>query len=120
MNLTQLIGTPFDELDCFALVRKCYEMRKNIIIAPISVPPTQSAKVFSEFMAQISKNWHKTQRQSDVCVALKYDKAHPKIVTHFGYMVDFFHILHTTQNTGAIIERFENLHRLIEGYYDYK
>ena len=76
--------------------------------------------VFSEFLAEISSNWHRVNRQKGVCVALRYDMAHPKIVTHFGYMIDENHLIHTTSQTGAIMENIKIYEKLVEGYYDYK
>lgn len=117
--MRSLIGTPFNGLDCFALVRKAYEYDKGIIIPPAKAKAERSSMVFAEFMHEISTNWQKVDRQKGVCVAIKYDTDHPNIVTHFGYMIDFNHILHTTKDTGAIIEPFRNLEKLVEGFYEY-
>jgi hypothetical protein len=120
MNVCDLIGTPFEDMDCFALVRKCYEIECGIIIPPAKAPHDRAKMVFNEFLEEISKHWHKVERRKGVCVALRYDVNHPKIVTHFGYMIDESRILHTTKNTGAIIERFHVLENLVEGFYDYE
>ncbi|MDL0088165.1 hypothetical protein [Campylobacter gastrosuis] len=119
MILRDLVGTPFFELDCFALVRKAYEIDRGIIIPPAKAQAERSGAVFSEFLAEISTNWQRVERQKGVCVAIKYDTNHPKIVTHFGYMIDENHVLHTTKDTGAIVEPFRNLERLVEGFYEY-
>ena len=34
MTIRDLIGAPFEEMDCFALVRKCYEIERGVIIPP--------------------------------------------------------------------------------------
>lgn len=120
MTIRDLIGAPFEEMDCFALVRKCYEIERGIIIPPARAPHDRAKLVFSEFLDEISKNWRKVEKRKGTCVALRYDINHPKIVTHFGYLIDEEHILHTTSQTGAIVERIANYEKLIEGYYDRK
>lgn len=118
--MRELIGVPFEKLDCFALVREAYKVQKGIYIPQAKTHYSQSNKVFSEFIDEISKNWIEVPRQKGVCVALKYDLDHPKIVTHFGYMYDYDNILHTTLETGSIIESYKNLEKLVYGFYDYK
>ena len=118
--IRDLIGTPFSQMDCFALVRKCYEIERGVIIPPAKAPHDRAKMVFAEFLAEISKRWRRVEKKSGVCVALRYDAAHPKIVTHFGYMIDENHIIHTTAQTGAIIEPLKNYENLVEGYYDYE
>ncbi|WP_295148293.1 hypothetical protein [uncultured Campylobacter sp.] len=120
MTIRDLIGTPFPQMDCFALVRKCYEIEHGVIIPPARAPHDRAKMVFNEFLEEISKHWHRVEKRKGVCVALRYDMNHPKIVTHFGYMIDENHILHTTTDTGAIIEPLSNYEKLAEGYYDYK
>lgn len=117
--IRDLIGTPFNDLDCFALVRKCYELDKGIIIPPAKSPHDRARMVFKEFIREISNNWHRVEKQKGVCVALRYDINHPTIVTHFGYMIDSNRFIHTTAQTGAIIEHIDNYKNLVEGYYDY-
>ncbi|MBE2985553.1 hypothetical protein CCAL12920_00695 [Campylobacter sp. RM12920] len=119
MKLRDLIGVSFNELDCFALVRKAYEIERGVIIPPAKSKAERSGMVFNEFLKEISSNWRRVEKQKGVCVAIRYDINHPKIVTHFGYMVDENHILHTTKDTGAVIERFKNLEKLVEGFYEY-
>ena len=38
MTIRDLIGTPFPQMDCFALVRKCYEIEHGVIIPPARAP----------------------------------------------------------------------------------
>ena len=109
MTIRDLIGTPFPQMDCFALVRKCYEIEHGVIIPPARAPHDRAKMVFGEFLEEISKHWHRVEKRKGVCVALRYDINHPKI-----------HILHTTTDTGAIIEPLSNYEKLAEGYYDYK
>lgn len=118
--MRELIGIPFEKLDCFSLVREAYKVQKGIYIPEAKSHFLQSNRVFNEFIVEISKNWIEVPRQKSVCVALKYDIQHPKIVTHFGYMYDFEHILHTTLETGSIIEPYKNLEKMVYGFYDYK
>jgi len=120
MTIRDLIGAPFEEMDCFALVRKCYEIERGVIIPPARPPPDTAQIALRATLDEISKNWRKVEKRKGVCVALRYDINHPKIVTHFGYMIDENHILHTTSQTGAIVERLANYEKLIEGYYDRK
>nr|DAP00351.1 MAG TPA: NlpC/P60 family [Caudoviricetes sp.] len=117
--IRDLIGTPFSQMDCFALVRKCYEIERGIIIPPARAPHDRVKMIFAEFLDEISKHWRRTEKKSGVCAALRYDTTHPKIVTHFGYMIDENHIIHTTTQTGAIVEPLKNYEKLVEGYYDY-
>lgn len=120
MKAAELIGTPFSELDCFALVRECYRLEHGIIIPPARAPHDRAGMVFGEFLAEIATNWQECALRAGVGVAMRYDLAHPRLVTHFGYMVRDDLVLHTTSKTGAIIQRLSELSGLVAGYYDYK
>lgn len=41
-----------------------------------------------EFLSEIASNWVRCELKAGVCVAMRYDLAHPRLVTHFGYMID--------------------------------
>lgn len=119
-TIKELIGTPFNQLDCFGLVRKCYELEQGIIIPPAKAPHDRAGMVFNEFLFEVAHNWHRCELKAGVCVAMRYNLAHPRLVTHFGYMIDKEYILHTTAQTGAILQRLSELKSLVYGFYEYK
>lgn len=120
MNTFDLVGTPFNELNCFELVIKCYEIEQGIKIAPVRVPEDRMGMIFKHFLQEVNSNWQPCDQKAGVCVAMKFDASRPRLVTHFGYMISNDKVLHTTRETNAIIQDIELLRGLVYGFYDYK
>lgn len=120
MSITSIIGTPFEELDCYGLVREVYKTEKGIILPNPNIRHDENFKIFFKFSQEISKNWKKVDKEAGTVVAIRYCMEHPKIVTHFGYYLGDNKILHTLKGTGAIAEDISKYEKLIEGFYKYE
>lgn len=120
MSITSIIGTPFEELDCYGLVREVYKTEKGIVLPNPNIRHDENFKIFFKFSQEISKNWKKVDKEAGTVVAIRYCMEHPKIVTHFGYYLGDNKILHTLKGTGAIVEDINKYEKLIEGFYKYE
>lgn len=114
------IGKPFDELDCYALVRAIYKSEYNIEVPNHNIRHDESLKIYHRFAYEISKNWKQCQAKKGAVVAIRYNFNHPNIVTHFGYCIDDKRFIHTLKETGAIVENLSKYKNLIEGFYIWK
>lgn len=120
MSITNIIGTPFEELDCYGLVREVYKTEKGIILPNPNIRHDENFKIFFKFSQEVSKNWKKVDKEAGTVVAIRYCMKHPNIVTHFGYYLGDNKILHTLKETGAIVEDINKYEKLIEGFYKYE
>lgn len=120
MSIAKYVGTPFEELDCYGLVREVYKNELNIELPNPNIRHDENFKIFFKFSQEISKNWKRTDRTLGAVVAIRYCMEHPKIVTHFGYYLGDNKILHTLKETGAIVEDISKYEKLIEGFYKYE
>ena len=114
------IGIPFKTLDCYALVREIYKNEHGIILPDPKIRFDETQKIYHKFAYEISKNWERCACQSGTVVALRYNPYHPKLVTHFGYVVDKHKFIHTLEETGAILDNLKNYTTRIEGFYKWK
>lgn len=120
MRLADYIGTPFEQMDCYALVRDIYKTQHNIDLVDPKIRFNENYKIFMKFALEVSKNWVKTEPKRGAVIALKYDINHPNIVTHFGYCIDDKRFIHTLKETGAIVEEIAKYKNMIEGFYSYE
>lgn len=114
--MNNFIGIPFEEKDCFQLAREVYKKIHNYDMLQTEVKHYESEKIAKAFMSESSK-WYKVTPQKGVIVAIRYCPMHPKLVTHFGVMIDDNRMIHTTAKTGSIIENISNYKHIIEGFY---
>lgn len=120
MKLAEYIGMPFEQMDCYALVRDIYKTQHNIELANPNIRFDENYKIFMNFALEVSKNWITCKAQRGAVVAIKYDINHPNIVTHFGYCLDDKRFIHTLKETGAIVEEIAKYKNMIEGFYSYE
>ncbi len=114
------IGTPFKELDCYNLVKKIYKDVHNLSILETNTLHNESAKINQEYRNE-ALNWIKVDKPFLGCiVAIKLDSNLPNIVTHFGYAIDEFKMIHTTEKTNCVVENISKYSKLIDGYFIHK
>lgn len=114
------IGLPFNELDCYNLVKKIYKDKHNLDILNTHTKHNQSEKINQEYKDE-SLNWIKVDKPFKGCiVAIRLDSKFPKVVTHFGYALNEFKMIHTTEKTNCIIEDISKYSKLIDGYFIHK
>lgn len=118
--IADYIGTPFDRLDCYALVRAIYKTEHGIELPNPNIRHDENYKIFHKFADEISKNWVKCDKEKGAVIALRHNINHPKIVTHFGYYLGGNKFIHTLKETGAIVDNLSKYQNIIEGYYKYE
>lgn len=114
------IGIPFKTLDCYALVREIYKNEHGILLPDPNIRFDENQKIYHKFAYEISKNWERCECESGAVIAIRYNPNHPKIVTHFGYVVDKYTFIHTLEETGAILDHLSHYTTRIEGFYRWK
>ena len=117
--IKEFIGTPFETLDCYALVREIYKKEHGIELFNPNIKHDENVKIYHRFAYEISKHWKRCHPKSGAVVAIRYNMEHPRFVTHFGYCINEYKFIHTTKQTGAIVENLSNIQNLIEGFYEY-
>lgn len=117
--INDYIGTPFNDLDCYALVRAIYKTEHGIELLNPNIKHDENVKIYHKFAYEVAKHWVKCHPKKGAVVAIRYNMEHPRFVTHFGYCINEFSFIHTTKETGAIVEKLSNIKNLIEGFYEY-
>lgn len=114
------IGTPFKELDCYNLVKRIYKDIYNLDILETQTKANDSVNINKEYKDE-AMNWVKVEKPCKGCiVAIKFDPLLPKVVTHFGFAIDEFKMIHTTSKTDCVLENISKYSKLIDGYYLHK
>lgn len=114
------IGIPFKDYDCFSLMRKIYKEIHHLEIFETQTKYNESNKIDKEYHDE-SLNWIKLDKPKRGCiVAIRFDTKLPKLVTHFGYCINEFKMIHTTEKTNSIMENISKYEKLIDGYYIHK
>ena len=122
--IADYIGISFNELDCYALVRKFYKNELNIDLIDVgcyykdynndSKFLLKSHLVFQEY----AKQWQKVDDvQFGDVIAMRLDSRLPRIVTHFAIVINKSEMIHTTINGDSRIEPINRYKNLIEGFY---
>ena len=102
------------------LYYKYYSYNENDnILTHIQGKYDENVKIYHRFSYEVSKHWKRCHAKKGAVVAIRYNMEHPKFVTHFGYCINEYKFIHTTKQTGAIVENLSNIQNLIEGFYEY-
>ena len=114
------IGLSFNDYDCYNLVKLIYKEVYNKDILNTNVKHYESEKINNQYQDE-SLNWLKVDeaKEGDI-VAIRLDSNIPKIVTHFGVMINNHQMIHTTKTTNCIIENIAKYHKLTSGIYRHK
>lgn len=114
------IGLSFNDYDCYNLVKLIYKEVYNKDILDTNIKHYESEKINNQYEDE-SLNWLKVDeaKEGDI-VAIRLDSNIPKIVTHFGVMINNHQMIHTTKATNCIIENIAKYHKLTSGIYRYK
>ena len=97
------IGLPFEQYDCYNLVKLIYKEVHNKDILDTNIKHYESKKINNQYQDE-SLNWLKVDeaKEGDI-VAIRLDSNFPKIVTHFAYCINDKQILHTTEKTNCVV-----------------
>ena len=116
-NYIKYIGLPFEKYDCFNLVKLIYKEVHNKDILDTNIKHYESEKINNQYEDE-SLNWLKVDeaKEGDI-VAIRLDSNIPKIVTHFGVMINDKQMIHTTEKTNCVVENISKYYKLVAGFY---
>ena len=114
------IGLPFEQYDCYNLVKLIYKEVHNKDILDTNIKHYESEKINNQYEDE-SLNWLKVDeaKEGDI-VAIRLDSNIPKIVTHFGVMINNHQMIHTTKATNCVVENITKYYKLVAGFYRHK
>ena len=119
------VGIPFKDressfefADCYGLVRLVYKHELGVNIPQPSSSAFASKGIMKEYLREISENWFSvdTPQPFDV-VAMAHGPAHPRIIQHFGIVLNDTQLLHTLDKVGSHIVNISDYKHFIKGYY---
>jgi len=116
-------GRDFKGCDCYGLVKLYYENELNINIPDTNIQANQPRRIMINFLNEISSNWIKVEKPIKHCVvALASNEYHPKLITHFGLMLDDNMILHCINKINSHITSIKDIKikAFIKGYYKWQ
>jgi cell wall-associated NlpC family hydrolase len=111
MELSKYIGVPYKDkgrtfkgADCYGILMLRFKEKHNIDLPEISATGKTPRKSFVEYLHQISKYWTEEKEfKEDYVIAMCSNENHPKMVTHFGIMIDNKTLLHTYEGVQSHI-----------------
>lgn len=113
---SKLIGLPYEDYDCYDVVRHFYKMVFDINIHEYQYPDPNDSKHISGVVELGTKDFEKVScpKFGDIVLLRLFE-----LPAHVGIYIDDKTILHTKKNTGSIIDRSDNIQRRVLGYYRY-
>lgn len=121
-NPADYVGTPYAELDCFALVRLCARECFGLELPTLPEHTDYAARIVSDEIS--SGNWLKInydERQAGDVMTLSPTSGS---ASHVGIVIDSMYVLHNDKKYGAIIQNtaglrhrgflFRNVYRFIK------
>lgn len=129
-DFRDLIGVPFMwggrnpalGLDCWGLVMEI-QRRFGHEIPDVDIACAQALRIHRAAQAQIRALWQPVPAAAPGVVAvMATDHAHPNVIQHFGVCLDANNILHSQQDTGAVLDRLDILASVlcIKGLYQWR
>ncbi|WP_418186723.1 NlpC/P60 family protein [Aliarcobacter lanthieri] len=117
MELKDFIGIPYQDggrdlqgCDCYGLVKLYYKEMLNIDIPESRIIATQPKRIFLNYLNELNENWNKIEKPiKHSVVAFMYNPNHPKIVTHFGVMIDDKTVLHCLNKINSHISKIDDI-----------
>lgn len=117
-SITNYIGHPYEDLDCFELVKSFYRMEFNIDLKHYWEGETHLDKKQAETLIISGVgNFEKVTEPifGDIVVVRLYGYA-----CHIGVRLTEGLMLHTLRGVGSCIEPIKKYERMVEGYYRHK
>jgi hypothetical protein len=114
------IGLSFKDYDCYNLVKLIYKEVHDRDILDTNIKHYESDLINQSYLGEVD-NWIevKEPKEGDI-MAIRLDSNYPNLVTHFAYCINDKQIIHTTENTGCIVENISKYYRLSSGFYRHK
>lgn len=111
--LPNLIGTPYDEKDCWDIVKEFYLQAFNINLSKFDIIP-QDRKKTEKQMDKASISFKKIEQPRTGDIILFKVMGHN---AHVGIYLNNRSFLHTKKKIGCVIEQFQNWEKRIQGFY---
>ena len=116
-------GRTFKGADCWGIVMLYYKEILNINVPDFVCSAENPRRVFSLYLYQISKFWVECNEfKKDYVVAMCTNSEHPKLITHFGVMIDDKTLLHSYEGVESHITDINSpiIKNTIKGVYRWR
>lgn len=127
MEIKDFIGIPYKTngrdlkgCDCYGLVMLYYKEILGINVPESRITAEQPRRIFANYLNELSTHWDTIQTpKKHSVVAFAYSPEHPKIVTHFGIMIDDKTILHCLNKVNSHISSLDDVRvkNFIKGFH---
>jgi cell wall-associated NlpC family hydrolase len=113
-DYSSLIGVPYDQLDCWGVVREFYRIVFNINLKPYyeSIPKTREMAKTIIYDSMVDFFEVKDRMFGDIFLIKMFG-----VESHIAVYLGNGTMLHTSKHSGCIIERVSKWEKLIVGTY---
>ncbi|WP_345993769.1 hypothetical protein [Sulfurimonas sp. HSL-1716] len=128
--MTRFIGIPYKDrgrtftgADCYGVLVLWYEHILGINIPDVAVDTSDVRGSFTQYLHEISSRWERIDAPEPNCaVAMAMNEEHPKLVTHFGVMIDYKTMLHSHRGAHSHIVKVDSplVKNIIKGFYRWR
>lgn len=111
----QLVGIPYEDMDCMQIVNQFYsqELGKELVTYYKEIPDTKEEANSKILDAQKDFEEVKgTRKKGDLLLISLFG-----VECHIAVCIDSQTMLHTTKNTGSVIDRISKWEKVIVGTY---
>lgn len=121
MNYNDLIGTPFEDLHCWDLVREVFR-RNGVSLQGYDIGVDECKRISKIYAKELNGEhsvWLRLGTPENLCLVAM--RQHPKYISHCGICIGGGVFLQSLSNTGVIVTRFNDpmFKNKIEGVYRY-
>lgn len=128
--ISSFIGIPYTDkgrtlkaCDCYGLVKLYYKDILDVELPETAITAGKPRRIMANYLKEISHNWTEVPGAQKHCVvAMCLDSNHPKLVTHFGVMIDDKKMLHILNkiNSHVINVNDAKIKGFIKGFYKWQ
>lgn len=116
-KFTCLIGTPYQDLDCWGIAREFYHLQFNMDLKRYYDNAPNDLKIANKLIYSSIGDFEKVTipKFGDIVLINLYG-----IEAHIGIYINEQQLLHTTRNSGCVLDRMERWKKMIVGFYRVK
>lgn len=115
-------GRSFEGADCYGIVKLWYKEILNIAIPETVITADKPRLIFANYLKEISQNWELCEPCKNAVVAMSVHALHPKMITHFGVMIDENRFIDTRENICSYLINIDDprIKNQIKGFYKWQ
>lgn len=117
IELRRYIGRPYEQYNCFDLVKEFYRDKFNLELKNYFEGPVPNRKDVESLIVTNKGDFVRVEKPQfgDIVVIRLFG-----LECHIGVVIESGKFLHSARNVGSILDRLERYNKMIAGYYRHR